>query len=158
MELRAHLRRLVAWDGWGNREAIASLRAAAAPPVRALRLMAHVPATERLWLGRLRQDPAPVVVWPESTLEECTAEVEAMARAWPLFLDGPPPADLGRTVGYRNSKGQPWTSAVGDVVTHVVIHSAYHRGQVASELRAAGFEPAYTDFIHAVRQGFLPVR
>jgi len=155
MELRAHLRRLLEWDGWANRETIASLRAAAAPPARALRFMAHVPATERLWLGRLRQDPAPVVVWPESTLDECAAEVEGMARAWPLFFDGPPPADLERTVGYRNSKGEPWTSAVGDVVTHVVIHSAYHRGQVASELRAAGFEPAYTDFIHAVRQGFL---
>jgi len=155
MELRAHLRRLLEWDGWANRETIASLRAAAAPPARALRFMAHVPATERLWLGRLRQDPAPVVVWPESTLDECAAEVEAMARAWPLFFAGPPPADLERTVGYRNSKGEPWTSAVGDVVTHVVIHSAYHRGQVASELRAAGFEPAYTDFIHAVRQGFV---
>ena len=62
------------------------------------------------------------------------------------------------SVAYRNSKGEPWTSTVGDILTHVVTHSAYHRGQVASELRAAGFEPAYTDFIHAVRQGFLPVR
>jgi uncharacterized damage-inducible protein DinB len=63
--------------------------------------------------------------------------------------------DDGRPVGYRNSKGEPWTSTVGDILTHVVTHSAYHRGQVASELRAAGFIPAYTDFIHAVRQGFL---
>jgi uncharacterized damage-inducible protein DinB len=35
------------------------------------------------------------------------------------------------------------------------MHSAYHRGQVALEMRAAGHQPAYTDFIHAVRQGFL---
>jgi len=156
MELRAHLRRLLAWDGWANREAIASLRAAAAPPPRALRFMSHVPAAERLWLGRLRQEATPVVVWPELTLEQCAAEAEAMARAWPGFLDGPPPAELERGVAYRNSKGEPWTSTVGDILTHVVTHSAYLRGQVASELRAGGFEPAYTDFIHAVRQGFLP--
>jgi len=155
MELRAHLRRLLAWDGWANREAIASLRAAGTPPARALRFMAHVPAAERLWLVRLRQDPAPVTVWPALSLDECAAEAEAMARAWPALLDGPPPADLDRAVAYRNSKGEPWTSTVGDVLTHVVSHSAYHRGQVASELRAAGHEPAYTDFIHAVRQGFL---
>jgi len=154
MELRAHLRRLLEWDGWANRETVASLRAAS-PPARALRFMAHVTAAERLWLGRLRQDPAPVVVWPGLTIDDCAAEVEAMARAWPIFLDGPPPADLEGAVAYRNSKGEPWTSAVGDVLTHVVAHSAYHRGQVASELRAAGFVPAYTDFIHAVRQGFL---
>jgi len=155
MELRAHLRRLLAWDEWANREAIASLRAAGTPPPRAVRFMAHVPAAERLWLGRLRQDPAPVVVWPELTLDQCAADAEEVARAWPRLLDGPPPADLERPVGYRNSRGEPWTSRVGDVLTHVVTHSAYHRGQVASELRAAGHEPAYTDFIHAVRQGFL---
>ena len=91
-------------------------------------------------------------------LEQCASAAEAMTQAWPGFLDGPPPADLDRSVAYRNSKGEPWTSTVGDILTHVVTHSAYHRGQVASELRAAGFEPAYTDFIHAVRQGFLPVR
>ena len=156
MELRAHLRRLLAWDGWANREAIATLRAAVTPPARALRFMSHVPAAERLWLGRLRQDATPIVVWPDLTLEQCAAEAEAMAQAWPRFLEGPPLADLERSVAYRNSKGEPWTSTVGDVLTHVVTHSAYHRGQVASELRAGGFEPAYTDFIHAVRQGFLP--
>jgi uncharacterized damage-inducible protein DinB len=156
VDLRAHHRRLLAWDAWANREAIASLRAAATPPPRALRFMCHVPAAERLWLGRLRQDPAPVVVWPELTLDQCAAEAESVAGDWPRLLDGPPPADLERKVAYRNSLGESWTSTVGDILTHVVAHSAYHRGQVASELRAAGFTPAYTDFIHAVRQGRLP--
>jgi uncharacterized damage-inducible protein DinB len=155
MELRAHLRRLLAWGAWANREKIASLRAAAAPPANAMRFMAHVTAAERLWRGRLIADPTPVVVWPDLTLDQCAGEAEAMAAAWPVFLDGPPAADLERSVSYRNSKGEPWTSAVGDVLTHVVTHSAHHRGQVASELRAHGFTPAYTDFIHAVRQGFV---
>jgi uncharacterized damage-inducible protein DinB len=35
------------------------------------------------------------------------------------------------------------------------MHSAYHRGQAALEMRAAGIQPAYTDFIHGVRQGFV---
>jgi uncharacterized damage-inducible protein DinB len=35
------------------------------------------------------------------------------------------------------------------------MHSAYHRGQIAADMRAAGFAPPYTDFIHAVRQGFV---
>jgi uncharacterized damage-inducible protein DinB len=32
------------------------------------------------------------------------------------------------------------------------MHSAYHRGQVASHMRADGQTPAYADFIHGVRQ------
>jgi uncharacterized damage-inducible protein DinB len=35
------------------------------------------------------------------------------------------------------------------------IHGAHHRGQIIAELRAAGAEPPYTDYIHSVRQGFL---
>jgi uncharacterized damage-inducible protein DinB len=38
---------------------------------------------------------------------------------------------------------------------HVLFHSAYHRGQIALQMRASGLTPAYTDFIHAVRQGSL---
>jgi uncharacterized damage-inducible protein DinB len=44
---------------------------------------------------------------------------------------------------------------VEDVLTHVLFHSAYHRGQIALQMRASGAEPAYTDFIHAVRKGFV---
>jgi uncharacterized damage-inducible protein DinB len=40
---------------------------------------------------------------------------------------------------------------VDDIATHVVFHSHYHRGQIASLVRAAGHTPAYTDFIHAIR-------
>jgi uncharacterized damage-inducible protein DinB len=40
---------------------------------------------------------------------------------------------------------------VDDILMHVVMHSAYHRGQIALEVRCAGQTPAYTDFIHAIR-------
>jgi len=48
-----------------------------------------------------------------------------------------------------------WTSTVGDILTHVAMHGAYHRAQIAAAVRESGREPAYTDFIHAVRQGFV---
>jgi uncharacterized damage-inducible protein DinB len=35
------------------------------------------------------------------------------------------------------------------------MHSAYHRGQIASHMREQRYTPAYTDFIHAVRQGHV---
>ncbi len=78
-----------------------------------------------------------------------------MAAAWREFLDRMPPDGFADKVEYRNSKGEPWLSRVEDVLTHVLMHSAYHRGQVALEMRASGLEPAYTDFIHAVRKGFV---
>ena len=78
-----------------------------------------------------------------------------MARRWTEYLGELKARSLAARVEYVNSKGEPWTSAVGDVLTHVVTHSAYHRGQIATDMRASGLEPAYTDFIHSVRQGFV---
>jgi len=49
----------------------------------------------------------------------------------------------------------PQVSRVEDVLLHVVMHSVYHRGQAAADVRANGGTPAYTDFIHAVRTGLI---
>ena len=46
-------------------------------------------------------------------------------------------------------------STVQDILTHVPFHSSYHRGQIAVQTRAEGVQPAYTDFIHAVRQRLI---
>jgi uncharacterized damage-inducible protein DinB len=56
---------------------------------------------------------------------------------------------------YTNSKGEPWESQVDDILTHLVVHGGYHRGQIAAELRAHGVAPPYTDFIQATRTGAL---
>lgn len=158
---------MFAYDRWANAEVLAALRGAgsaarhgagsaeaiAAPAPRSLRFMAHILAAERLWLGRLRRDKTPVVVWPDLTLDQCDAALAEIARPWEDYLGGLLDSSLGERVEYVNSKGEPWTSAVGDILTHVVTHSSYHRGQIATDMRAAGLAPAYTDFIHAVRQG-----
>jgi uncharacterized damage-inducible protein DinB len=78
-----------------------------------------------------------------------------MLSAWKNYLTNLSPDDLEKQIDYRNSKGEAWSSRVDDVLTHVVMHSAYHRGQIALEMREAGLQPAYTDFIHGVRQGFV---
>ncbi|HYK41776.1 MAG TPA: DinB family protein [Thermoanaerobaculia bacterium] len=142
---------LLAYDAWADREVVASLRAAADPPPKALKLLAHLVGAGRLWLARLEGSrEKPPAVWPELSLDDAAAGVEELAARWRRFLNGRP--ELERAVSYVNSKGEPWTSSVGDILMHVVIHGGYHRGQIASELRAAGFTPAYTDYIEAVRR------
>lgn len=147
--------RLFAYEAWANLETLASLRAAGTPSPRALKVMAHVVAAQRLWLGRLKQEAARVAVWPELTLEQCDAQLAELSRAWQDYLGGLGTARLAESIPYTNTKGERWTSTVQDILLHVVLHSSYHRGQIASDVRAAGQEPAYTDFIHSVRQGFI---
>jgi uncharacterized damage-inducible protein DinB len=155
MELIAHLERLFAYDAWANRETLASLEAARRPPGRAMARMAHVLGAEWLWLARLRGEGKSMAAWPDLTFSACCREAGRLESIWRAHLAGLTDEALSRSVRYVNNKGEPWESTAGDILIHVTMHSAYHRGQIASDLREAGFEPAYTDFIHAVRQGLV---
>ena len=152
MQPTSYLKTLFAYDGWANREALRSLRALPAPPPRAVKVMAHIVNTEWLWLSRLKQDGHKVVVWPDYGLEEAEQQLPVLRGAWDKFLDTRTSGDLERSIDYVNSKGESWQNRVQDVLLHVVMHGVYHRGQIAAAVRQAGSEPAYTDFIEAVRK------
>lgn len=147
--------RMFAYDHWANRECLLSLRAAGSVPGGALRKAAHILSAQKLWLERLQNERQSMPVWPSSTVDECITLADEMAAAWRRYLGALGEGELEKTTDYRNSKGEPWSSRVDDVLLHVILHSAYHRGQIAGETRAAGKEPALTDFIHAVRQGLV---
>jgi len=154
MNLADSMRRQFVYDEWANREVIAAMRRDGTDE-RSLQLMAHILSAERLWLERLRQQPQSSPVWPKIDLDQCEAQAAEMGRLWQEYIELVTTGDLSQTVSYKNSKGEPWTSTVGDILTHVVMHSAYHRGQIASHMRENGHMPASTDFIHGVRQGFV---
>jgi uncharacterized damage-inducible protein DinB len=144
---------LFTYDDWANREAATSVARAAAAPLKARKVLAHIFGTEWLWYARIAGGTAKMAVWPELTPEQCAAESSRLLETWQAFLGSAGEAGMARPVAYKNSKGEPWNSSVGDILMHIVMHSAYHRGQIATLLRDSGGEPAYTDYIHAVRTG-----
>jgi uncharacterized damage-inducible protein DinB len=145
------LARLIRYDGWANRETLDSIPQGNTPP-RSLRWMNHIVAVELLWVSRMTGKRAPLPVWPDLSLEDCAHHLNGASGELRESITYQP---LSQPITYTNSKGEAWTSTVEDILTHVVIHSAYHRGQIASDLRTAGHEPAYTDYIHAMRQRLL---
>jgi uncharacterized damage-inducible protein DinB len=150
------IERLFRYDDWANREVVTALTELSTIPPRSLRILDHILSAERLWLERLRSEKQTYPVWPDFTIERCRQEVEQLAQLWTAYLSSLQEEDLQRPVGYQNSKGESFTGQPLDILMHVVLHSAYHRGQIAADMRTAGFSPAYTDFIHAVRQGWAP--
>jgi len=156
VNLADYLRRQFAYDAWANQETLSAMRTGngAARP-RALELMSHIVAAERVWLERLKQQPQSVPVWPKFDLETCEAHAAELARLWNEYLDLMTAGDVSQSITYKNTKGEEWTSTIVDILTHVIMHSAYHRGQIASHMRMNGESPAYTDFIHGIRQGMV---
>jgi uncharacterized damage-inducible protein DinB len=170
----AHHVRQFAWDDWANAEMLASLvtwdarlRGRSTRPAsaklrasrQALRtarlLLAHVVAAELLWLARLAGERSPLPVWPDLDFDTCDERLQQVARTWHDVLSVMRPRDLDRVVRYVNTEGEPWTNTVGDILSHVVSHAPYHRGQIASLARGTKETPAYTDFIHCVRHGWI---
>ena len=151
-----HFHKQFAYNAWANRETLASLQVLAPTPPKALSCFCHSLTAERLWHTRLlRQSTDNFVVWPGWTLERCAAELPEVIVLWDAYFASLTPERLLHSILYTNTLGEEWRNTISDVLTHVVIHSGYHRGQVAAEIRKSGGTPAYTDFIHAVRQGFL---
>jgi uncharacterized damage-inducible protein DinB len=147
-----HFGRLIRYDVGANRETFRAIPEQATPP-KSLRWLAHIIGAEYLWLARMERAPASLPVWPDLSLGDCDERLNELSEQLLAVSARMTPARLAEKVAYTNSKGEPWTSTVEEILTHVVIHSAYHRGQIAADLRAAGQVPAYTDYIHAVRQG-----
>jgi len=155
MTMIPYFQRLFTYDDWANREVLASLQALPAAPPRSLKFLAHIFSAERLWLERLLVQTQTYPVWPNFSMEQCGLEIVELPGLWKNYLGSLKEDGLTRDLTYKNSKGESWTSQKQDILMHVIMHSAYHRGQIAADIRAAGFTPPYTDFIHGVRQGFV---
>jgi uncharacterized damage-inducible protein DinB len=155
MNLVQYFRDLFSYNDWANREVLRALETSEDRPERSVSRFAHILSAERLWLERLQSQKQSYPVWPEFDLTKARSEVTELAKLWKDYLDSTDESALYETITYRNTKGESWTDQKQHVLTHLVMHSAYHRGQIAADMRSAGLTPAYTDFIHAVRQGFL---
>ena len=144
------LQRLFDYDDWANRLEVEHLRAASTP--KALSLLAHIIGTQWTWYARLRDEKARMPVWPDLTLDDCERSLDLLRGHWAEYLHT---ASLEESVSYVNTKGESWSSRVDDVLTHVVLHGAYHRGQIAIVLRGGDMTPALTDYIHCTRAGLI---
>jgi uncharacterized damage-inducible protein DinB len=148
------LRNLLAYNEWANRRVIGSLKASPDPPAKALRALSHLLVAEQAWMKRLREnlDSTGFDFWPAGSVDACETLAAEVSRSYGDFLGDLSEDRLGSFARYKNSKGTEFETSYRDVLTHVMLHSAYHRGQVATALREAGREPAQTDYIVFVRE------
>lgn len=148
-------RRELGYDDWANREVLRHLQRESSPPASCVSWFAHILGAQSEWLARLRGTKSELAVWPRLTLDELEPSLARLRGEWTRHLERLGPNELARSISYTNSKGTPWQSRVEDVLTHVLLHGAYHRGQIASAMREAGLTPPYTDYIHATRSGLV---
>jgi uncharacterized damage-inducible protein DinB len=157
------LRGLFAYTGWADRRILdvaATLDAdelttdlgSSFPSL--LDTLAHVLAADWVWLRRWKGESptGPPEGWAADSLDAVRARWEAVQAERAEYLDTLQDDDLDRTLDYRDTRGTPYTSRIGDMLRHVVNHSTYHRGQAAAMLRRLGATPPATDLIAWYRE------
>lgn len=143
---------------WADGRVLALLeRSAEARGGQARRLFGHVLGAERVWLFRLRGESSTAhATWPELSVAEMRDLAGANRTGYERLLDGLGDRGLAAELAYSNQGGDPFCTPVGDVLTHVALHGAYHRGQIAAAVRAVGDVPVNTDYITFAREAMSP--
>lgn len=111
---------------------------------RALDLFSHVLNAHHIWNSRVLQQKSRY----DRLQSHLPQDLEAIDLDNHAVTDGI--IDAGILSGVRtyvNFKGEQGTNTVQDILFHVINHSTYHRGQIASDLKQSGIEPPVTDFI-----------
>jgi uncharacterized damage-inducible protein DinB len=146
--LFAHMR----WADDRARGALAQLSPSTPEYERALSLYAHIAAAEHIWLARLDGRTPAYPVWPSISPDEAAHLAAESAKGLAEHAARCDETDHDAAVVYTTSAGQAQRTGLREILLHVALHGSYHRGQLASAIRAGGATPAATDYIVFARE------
>lgn len=118
-------------------------------PAKAITLFSHMLNAQHIWANRILEKLPIYAVWEEHSLASLRSIADDNKRLLTFILET---IDLQKEIAYGNSGGRTYVNVVQDILFHVVNHSTYHRGQIASLLKAEAIAPPVTDFIILKRE------
>jgi uncharacterized damage-inducible protein DinB len=145
--MKTYFQNLFAYDAWANRRIVDALGTLPQPDERCLELVVHLLLAQRAWWQRVAGTESLKSVWERLDLATCTELIRQNNQDWLGVLDQT--NDFGCVIAYRNLKGDAFESPLHDILTHVINHGTYHRGQVVTTLKTQNRLPVLpvTDFI-----------
>ena len=155
----SYYHRLFAYNEWANRRIFQSVHPVPAedftrdlgssfPSIRDT--LVHILGAEWIWLRRWKGiSPKSLPGSDEiASLEDIRHRLDDVELERRAFLHDLTNHELNRSIRYANTKGEEWEYPLWEMLSHVVNHSTYHRGQVATMLRQLGHRPISTDMIY----------
>ncbi|HEY3025023.1 MAG TPA: DinB family protein [Pyrinomonadaceae bacterium] len=154
METLQLIQRKLVYNEWANRRALESLQAMDTLSSRGVRALSHVLLVEKLWLARLRREEMklPPEFFPALRLPECSALIDENLNGYQGYLGVVTEQGLDAVQDFQTIKGDKYRLSIRDVLTHVMMHSMYHRGQVSLAIREDGGEPLQSDYSLFMRE------
>lgn len=111
---------------------------------KAISLFSHILNAHHIWNNRIDPQQPSFGVWEVHDTKDFKQMDQSNYGRSLRILDT---FDLNATISYTNSKGQSFQNSIKDVLFHIVNHSTYHRGQIATDFKNTGLQPLVTDYI-----------
>ena len=139
------------YNDWANHILIEAFRHYHdAIPANCLHLLSHLTNAQSIWTSRLDGKVPDVGMWEEYSLADCERHHIQSSTALTQIIAGYKEGEQV-SVSYTNTKNEPFTNSLLDIVLHIFNHGTYHRAQIAAEMRRHGLEPVNTDYITFAR-------
>ena len=146
-----HLRQLYIYNDWANWRIISSLKSNDCEKGR--EILAHLLITEKEYFERLYgKDSTGFDFWQNLSLEECEDLAHETAENYDRLLKRFDEEGLNLRAKYKTSEGVAYENTFRELLSHVLVHSATHRGNIVIKLREEGFTPPKIDYIIYLRQ------
>lgn len=116
-------------------------------PGKATAIMSHVINAGIIWLARMKGTASSVAVWQEYEKSDLPSKQAAADNDLLAFIDSADDEILSSIVNYSNSRGETFSNTVSEILTHLAIHSAYHRGQIILMIKGIVDPLPQTDYI-----------
>jgi uncharacterized damage-inducible protein DinB len=139
--MKEHYLQLFSYENWAMQKIISLLQES--QDSEAIQIFQHILLARELWHNRVADKNNPYLFEGKS-VRECVEAFQKNQTDWINFIENCD--DFERIVSYKNLSGEPFSDKLKNILTHVVNHSTYHRGQITLTLKGK-LKLYSTDFI-----------
>jgi uncharacterized damage-inducible protein DinB len=143
------LTKLLNHELWGNLKVLEAARSCDTLPDRAMILIAHMTASQHIWISRIAGQPHSMSVFPVLSIDDCEAlfrQHHTQLMAWAKDAEA-----LQRIVAYQTTTGSSYENTVEELITHLCLHAQYHRGQINQLIKPIATTTHDVDYIQYLR-------
>ncbi len=145
--MQDHFLKLFHFEYWANKKVLDQLIAQNAPSEKALQLFSHVLFAQKIWLNRI--GVAQEDIQKDYNKGEFDTILDNSYIELITFVKRQ--KDFNNKITYTDLSGKTHHSTLHDILSHLCIHGAYHRGQIVQLIKQSSHESIVTDYIAYAR-------
>lgn len=143
-----HLKELFDYDLWATRRLLDQVMALDEPSERLLELSAHILQAQQYWILRIQGNQTGIDPWQPVPKQKFFALLDRNKDELAELMNN---YAHNRPVHYQIKNGEYQRNTLAEILHHLLLHSAYHRGQIAQLMKPDVDQVPATDYILYIR-------